>query len=204
MIGNDWVNARTRALTLIATSCLGEILLEPTYFEPDPDDLPLPLIRVNPNIVAKTTLVESAAPESAQQRLIFQALTQVLSPLGIRFEFSIEHRPQTPEFTLDSAHTVFQSADVGGQPLEYRLWVRCHSPKSLDCELLAEPLAKTLRSIDLQGFQDAIIQFLQFSVSAGTQAADWRLRLDLTPPIVRLKSWGRWGDGAVEQSLAGL
>ena len=151
-----------RASALIVTSCLGEILLEPTYFEGDRNDRSLPLIRVNPNIAAETTLVESESP-STQQRLIFQALAQVLSPLGVRFEFSIEYRPQMPEFTIDSAHTVFQSPDVCGHPLEYRLWVRCHSPKSLDCQLLAEPLARTLRSINLEGFQDAIVQFLQFS-----------------------------------------
>jgi hypothetical protein len=168
-------------------------LLEPTYFEGDRNDRPLPLIRVNPNIATETTLVESESP-STQQRLIFQALAQVLSPLGVRFEFSIEHRPQIQAFTDDGEHTVFQSPDVCVQPLEYRLWVRCHSPKSLDCQLLAEPLARTLRGINLEGFQDAIVQFLRFSVSTKTQVADWRLRLDLTPPIVRLKSWARWGD----------
>jgi hypothetical protein len=188
----------------IFTSCLGKILLEPTYFELDRDDLPLPLIRVNPNIVAKTTQVESDLPASAQQRLIFQALTQVLSPLGVRFEFSIEYHPQIQAFTSDDEHTMLQSPDLSLQPLEYRLWVRCHSPKSLDCQILAEPLAKTLRSIDLQGFQSAIVQFSRFSASVGTQNPDWRLKIDLTPPVVRLTSWARWGDVQAITNLLNL
>ncbi|WP_310427864.1 DUF1574 family protein [Chamaesiphon sp. VAR_48_metabat_135_sub] len=181
-------------------------MLEPTYFEPDRDDLPLPLIRVNPNIVAETTLVESESPTSAsaQQRLIFQTLSQVLSPLGVRFEFSIAHRPQIQAFTDDGEHTVLQSIDLCLQPLEYRLWVRCHSPKSLDCELLAEPLARTLRSINLEGFQDAIVQCSRFSAPVGTQNADWRLKIDLTPPIVRLKNWARWGDVQAITNLLNL
>ncbi len=176
-------------------------MTEPIYFQRDPDDLPLPLIRVNPNLIpSEATLSENSplAAASVQQRLIFQALTQVLSPLGVRFEFAVQHRPHLPEFTSDSELTILQSADSVSQTLEYRLWVRCHSPKSLDCQLLAAPLATALRSIDLQGFQAAIIQFSRFSMGASKptrlQATDWRLRLDLTPPAVRLKHWARWGD----------
>jgi hypothetical protein len=177
-------------------------LAEPTYFERDRYDLPLPLIRVNPNIIAsETTLVESLPSDSSseQQQLIFQALTQVLSPLGVRFKFSIQRHPQTQLLTADREHTMLQSPDVRVQILEYRLWVRCHSQKSLDCQLLSEPLAKKLRSLNLQGFQDAIVQFSRFSAvrnsaPAKNQVADWLLRLDLTPPTVRLKNWARWGD----------
>jgi hypothetical protein len=176
-------------------------LTEPTYFERDRYDLPLPLIRVNPNpIPSETTLSENSplAAAPVQQRLIFQALTQVLSPLGVRFEFAIQHRPQVQEFTGNSERTILQSPESVLPTLEYRLWVRCHSTKSLDCQLLAEPLAKAIRGIDLQDFQDAIVQFSRFSVReskpTGTQATDWRLRLDLTPPVVRLKNWARWGD----------
>jgi Protein of unknown function (DUF1574) len=173
--------------------------IEPTYFERDRYDLPLPLIGLNPNIIAReTTLIQSVSSNlaSAQQRLIFQALTQVLTPIGVRFKFAVEHQPQPPADSPDSGQTILQSAEI--QPLQYRLWVRCHSTKSLECQILAEPLAKVLRSIDLQGFQTAIIEFSRFSVGTATNSerrvADWRLKIDLTPPNVRLRNWARWGD----------
>jgi hypothetical protein len=173
-------------------------LTEPTYFEPERYALPLPLIGVNPNLITTEATVVESSPSSSvseQQRLIFQALTQVLSPLGVRFKFSIQHRPQLLEFVSNSEQTILQSPEASLQPLEYRLRVRCHSPKSLDSQLLAKPLAKALRQIDLQGFEDAIVRFfVGTDLQASNQVADWQLRVDLTPPLVRLKSWARWGD----------
>jgi hypothetical protein len=173
--------------------------IEPTYFERDRYDLPLSPIGLNPNTIAReTTLIQSVSSNlaSAQQRLIFQALTQVLTPIGVRFKFSIEHQPQLPADPHPSEQTILQSAEI--QPLKYRLWVRCHSQKSLDCEILAELLAKVLRSIDLQGFQTAIVEFSRFSGGTATSSerrvADWRLKIDLAPPTVRLRNWARWGD----------
>ncbi len=173
--------------------------IEPTYFERDRYDLSLPPIGLNPNIVAReTTLLQSVSSNSAsaQASLIFQALTQVLAPIGVRFKFAVEHQPQPPADPVTSEQTILQSAEI--QPLKYRLWVRCHSQKSLDCEILAEPLAKAIRSIDLQGFQSAIVEFSRFSVGTATNSerrvADWRLKIDLTPPTARLRNWARWGD----------
>jgi hypothetical protein len=173
--------------------------IEPTYFERDRYDLPLPLVGLNPNTIAReTTLIQSVSSNlaSAQASLIFQALTQVLTPIGVRFKFAVEHQPPSPADPAASEQTVLQS--VESQPLKYRLWVRCHSTKSLDCQILAEPLAKALRSIDLQDFQTAIIEFSRFSVGTATNSkrrvADWRLKIDLTPPTVRLRNWARWGD----------
>ncbi len=173
--------------------------IEPTYFERDRYDLPLPLIGLNPNTIAReTTLLQSVASDlaSEQQRLIFQALTQVLKPIGVRFKFSVEHQPQSPVPVADSEQTILQVGEI--QPLKYRLWVRCYSQKSLDCQILAEPLAKVLRGIDLQGFKTAIVEFSRFSEVTATNSqrrvADWRLKIDLTPPSVRLRNWARWGD----------
>ncbi len=181
----------------VATCCLGEILTEPTYFERDLYDLP-PLVRVNAQRMAiETTLADLSSDTSTQQRLIFAALTQVLTPLGVRFKFSIQHHPQAQLFTASGEQTVLQAPPTSVSTLAYRLRVRCYSPKSFDCQVLAEPLAKALRSIDLQDFEDAIIQFSRFAgrdQSAKAQIADWRLQVNLTPPTVRLKSWARWGD----------
>ena len=179
-------------------------MTEPTYFERDLDDLP-PLVRVNPQMMTAETTLAELLPDVAltQQRLIFEALTQILTPLGIRFKFSIQRHPQAQGSTASSEQTILQSPDAVSR-LEYRLRVRCHSPKSFDCQVLAEPLAKRLRSIDLQDFEDAIIQFSRFSGKdrfAKNQIVDWQLRVDLTPPTVRLKNWARWGD---VQSIAKL
>jgi hypothetical protein len=83
--------------------------------------------------------------------------------------------------------------------------VRCHSPKSLECQLLAEPLARALRGIQLEHFTEAIVKFGRSvvgvasehehrDVAKSSQVADWRLKIDLTPPMIRLTSWARWGD----------
>ena len=172
--------------------------IEPTYFERDRYDLPSPQMGLNPSTIAReTTLSPSVSSNlaSAQAGLIFQALTQVLTPIGVRFKFAVEHQPSAPVDPNLEDQKVLQSADI--PPLKCRLWVRCHSQKSVDCEILAEPLAKVLRSIDLQGFQTAIVEFSRFSVETGTSeqiVADWRLKIDLTPPTIRLRNWARWGD----------
>jgi hypothetical protein len=182
----------------IGTCCLGKSLTESTYFEPDRYDLQLPLIRRDPHLVA-TTATPSQSDRLAlalkQQGLIFQALTQVLTPLGIRFEFSIEQLPPSV-FTSDRDQTRFQSPDSYLQPLEYQLLVRCYAQKSLECQILAAPLAKILRSIELENFRAAIVHYCRFAgdVPTSNQVADWRLRVDLTPPLVKLRSWARWGD----------
>ena len=183
--------------SLIVTRCSGGILIEPTYFETDREDLRT--IRANPNSIdSDATFIQTTDTASAQQRQIFQALQQVLSPLGVRFEFAIRYHPQMTKFAVDDEQTIFQSPDACWQALEYRLWVRCYSQKTLDSQLLAAPLAQQLRQLDLQNFQDAIVQFSRFtaqeSIAIGKKLPDWQLKLDLTPPIVRLRSWARWGD----------
>jgi hypothetical protein len=179
------------------TSPIPNRLTEPTYFERDRYDLPLPLIAANPNLAtSETTVVESEPIDSSseQKQLIFQALTQVFSPLGVRFEFAIQHAALIPAVFESGELTMLQSPDLALPTMEYRLWVRCHDGSSLDSQLIAEPLARALRSIDLQGFQDAIVQFSRFSGRDRHRLADWRIRVDLTPTQVKLQRWARWGD----------
>jgi hypothetical protein len=165
------------------------------------NDLPLLLTLIEPSpaqpILLEPILVQTS--DSAHQ-LISHALTTTLQPIGVQFEFEIERqqRPQVLSQDQDLDQTTLQSPDTDLSTLEYCLWVRCHSSKSLDCQLLSEPLAKALRSIDLPGFQTAIVQYSYLSTRSttvvGNLVADWRLRIDLTPPIVRLRNWARWGD----------
>ena len=171
-------------------------MTEPIYFERDRYDLPIPLFELNPHPASGEITFIQTQDLSEQQRSIFQVLQQILSPLGVRFEFSLQHQPQMAEFTSDAEQTTFQSADGYWQALEYRLWIRCYAQTALDSQLIAEPLAKQLRRLNFQHFQDAIVQFSRFSSRSamGNQIPDWRLRIDLTPPTVRLRSWARWGD----------
>jgi hypothetical protein len=183
-------------------------LAEPIYFERDRYDLPVPLIEIDPNFApseGEPTFVQKIVDPAPQQQRVFQALTQVLTPLGVRFEFSIQQLPQAVAFEADSVQTMFQSPDLSWDSLEYRLLVRCHSPKSLECQLLAEPLARALRGIQLEHFTEAIVKFGRSIVGVAapdkhrdvvksSQVADWRLKIDLTPPLIRLTSWARWGD----------
>lgn len=158
-------------------------MTEPTYSELNYRAAPLPRIELNPFVGA--SLVD-------RKYAIDRALTQVLSPVGVKFQSSIQRHPQARDLERneDSENTILQSPNSFFQDLEYRLWVTCSSQKSLDYQLLAEPLAKSLRSLDLQQFQDAVIQFSK----SGAQVTDWRLRIDLSPPTVMLRDWARWGD----------
>jgi hypothetical protein len=157
---------------------------------------------VNPNPLGGNPSLGSSPqpdPVSEQQNLIVQALTQVLTPLGIRFKFSILRHPQTREQNVgDSEYPIEQSANTFFQSLKYRLWVRCQAQKSLDYQIIATLLAKTLHNLDLHGFQDAIVESSQSAFPAtpsiDTHVANWRLRIDLIPPSVRYQSWARWGD----------
>lgn len=172
-------------------------MTEPKYLEPDRRSEPL--IGVNPNPSGGESTVSDGLPserseQQRQQHSILLALTQVLTPLGVRFKFAIQRHLQPKPVSVDqSEHTRRQSPDAC-QPLEYRLWVICHAPKSLDCQLIAEPLAQALRQLDLQVFQDAIVEFSQSAAPSGIYGNNWRLKLDLAPPTTLLKNWARWGD----------
>ncbi len=113
------------------------------------------------------------------RRQLSDALGKVLRPAGVRFKFSVQEVAALPE-----------QVKVWNIPLNKRLWVRCESRRSLDYSLLAEDLARQLRSIELTDFSDAVFR----CVAAGMTTPDWRLRIDLTPPLVLLHHWAAWGD----------
>ncbi len=177
-------------------------MTEPTYAERDRYDLSLPLIGINlsqPGCELPSPDRSLPDEPDSQRHAILLAMTQVLNPLGIRFKFSIQpHHRLQQQPNADSEQTLLQCPDAPFAPLEYRLWVRCYAQNSLDCQLIAAPLAQALRQLDLQGFQDAIVEFSP----SGASIDNWKLKLDLTPPTVRLKYWARWGDvQAISQLL---
>jgi hypothetical protein len=131
-----------------------------------------------------TELVENLVdPDEHLRRELSDALGRVLRPAGVRFKFSIQIAE--PLANLES-----NQVKPWNIPLTKRLWVRCESRRSLDYSLLAEDLARQLRSIDLPDFADAVFR----CVAAGMSDPDWRLRIDLTPPLILLHHWAAWGD----------
>jgi hypothetical protein len=127
------------------------------------------------------------------KQLITSALSQVLTSMGIRFKCSVQ--PYQPDSQPKYPGTTPKVSSF--KPLAYRLRVLCYCQKSLDYRLLAEPLARKLRSLNLQGFHDAIVQFDR----SGSQVGELRLRLNLTPSGIMFENWARWGD---VQSIAKL
>lgn len=71
-----------------------------------------------------------------------------------------------------------------------RLWILCEATYSPAPAALAEPIATQLRSLNLQGFRDAIV-VVQVQ---GEATPDWMLRVDLTPSQAMLQEWAQWGD----------
>jgi hypothetical protein len=134
-----------------------------------------------------TELVENLADSDDHfRRELSAALGKVLRPAGVSFKFSV----QTLEPISEVKPVVDSQVKSWNMPLSKRLWVRCESRRSLDYALLAEDLARKLRSIDLPDFSDAVFR----CVAAGMTDPDWRLRIDLTPPLVLLHHWAAWGD----------
>ena len=149
---------------------------EPTYSELNYRAAPLPLVLLNPLI--------------DRQAEIDRVLSELFNPIGVKFRVSIRRRSQQRIEQISSQQTILQSPDLLNPALNYRLWIVCSARNSIDCQLLAQPLAKTLRGLNLVGFQDAIVQFSQ----SAAQVSNWRLKIDLAPPVVILRNWARWGD----------
>jgi hypothetical protein len=134
-----------------------------------------------------TALIDTLIdPANHLHRELSEALGRVLRPAGVRFKFSVQTILPLSAVEPGSESQV-KSWNI---PLTKRLWVRCESHRSIDYSLLAEDLARQLRSIDLPDFSDAVFR----CIAAGMTEPDWRLRIDLTPPLVLLNHWAAWGD----------
>ncbi len=119
-------------------------------------------------IVSSRAQAKTGDPEA-----IAHYLSESLSSLGISVRVAV--KAATEETSLMA---------------KQRLWVLCESNYSLDAAVTAERVVMQLRSLDLEGFQDAAI----FSQVRGEVRPDWALRIDLTPKQELLRQWARWGD----------
>jgi hypothetical protein len=120
-------------------------------------------------IVSNESLARQGNPDA-----IARYLSENLSNLGVAVQ--VKSKPYQSKANSDKSGN--------------RLWIFCQSSYSPDAALLAEPIAQRLRNLKLSGYEDAVI----VSQVRGETAADWRLRVDLTPPETMLKEWARWGD----------
>ncbi|WP_088241037.1 DUF1574 family protein [Calothrix rhizosoleniae] len=129
-------------------------------------------------VVSNESLARQGDPDA-----IARYLSETLSNLGVAVQVQV--KPQNSTDTENSASP------------SNRLWVFCASGYTPDPSLIAEPVAQKLRSLELSGYQDAIIA----AQVQGESQPDWLLRIDLTPPEVMLKEWARWGDMQAITSL---
>jgi hypothetical protein len=137
-------------------------------------------------LVDSTELIDNSLPTNLPteqlRKEISDTLSGVLRTAGVRHKFSIQKM-----IAEDEATPQWEPAPLVKMPI-FRLWVRCESRRHLDFSLLAEELARQLRSLQLTDFQDAVFR------CHAPGNADWRLRVDLSPPAVLLHNWAAWGD----------
>ncbi len=116
--------------------------------------------------------------ESARQghpTAIAHYLSSTLAHLGIAIRARLEPIEKHP--------------GESGKGLQ-RLIILCEAAYIPEPLQLVEDLAKQLRSLDLQGFREALV----FGQVRGEAKPEWVLRVDLTPPERLLREWARWGD----------
>jgi len=143
----------------------------PAAMTPAPPPEPEPLM-VAPSLPNPTL----SSAQRGNLEAIARYLGETLSPQNIAVQVRAQPLPPPPS--------------VPAQPLTQRLWVTCEASYSPAPSLLAEPMAQQLRSLNLEGFQDALV-VIQVR---GEPSPDWLLRVDLTPADAMLQDWGQWGD----------
>jgi hypothetical protein len=139
-------------------------------------------------ILSNYSLAKQGRPDA-----IARYLSEELSALGVGVRADARSAKLSSEATVPQTAnlaSVFSTQSITPQSLLSRLWILCESAYSPDASLVAEPLAKKLRGLELSGFRDAIV----FCQVQGESKPDWALRVDLTPPNEMLKEWSRWGD----------
>lgn len=158
-----------------------------------------------------------------QTAAIARHLSEILNRLGVSVAVRVKTLSQSSKFQASNAHhpseshspsSIRSSASASGvSPTisfpavrdadTQRLLVFCKAAYNPSPSLIAEPIARQLRSLNLTGFKDAIL-----SVKVqGEEKPEWSLRIDLTPPDALLQEWARWGDveaihHLLEQALA--
>ncbi|NJO50888.1 MAG: DUF1574 domain-containing protein [Leptolyngbyaceae cyanobacterium RM2_2_4] len=131
--------------------------------------------------VSNRSLAKKGQPDA-----IARYLSETLSAQGVAVKVHVKASP----YSSRAASPV--PAAVTAIPAHHtqRLWITCEAAYSPSPSLIAEPIAKLLRDLQLEGYRDALTN-IQVQ---GESKPDWVLRVDLTPPEEMLREWARWGD----------
>ncbi len=146
-------------------------------FEPEPAAKSTATTAVAALVAASPTVTNRMRAQQGDPEAVARHLSETLSELdvAVRVQVKAHYRPQ-------------KSTRVSAPPA--RLWITCGANYSPDPALIAEPIARKLRALNLEQFQDALVLFQV----AGEDQPDWALRVDLTPQSVMLRELARWGD----------
>ncbi|MEO1208631.1 MAG: hypothetical protein AAFX78_03730 [Cyanobacteria bacterium J06638_20] len=126
-----------------------------------------------PELPAPESPEPTPAPAEKPTKAIARRLTQALSSHGLTVRAKIRDVPSAA--MPDRAK---------------RLWIQCEATYSPEPSAVAEAIAQQIRSLNLEGFRDAVA-VMQVR---GEPTPDWMLKVDLTPPTEMLRDWARWGD----------
>ncbi len=146
-------------------------------FEPEPAAKSTAATAIAAPVAAAPTVTNRVLAQQGDPEAIARHLSETLSELdvAVRVQVKAHRRPQ-------------KSTRASAPPA--RLWITCGANYSPDPALIAEPIARKLRALNLEQFQDALVLFQV----AGEDQPDWALRVDLTPQSVMLRELVRWGD----------
>lgn len=128
--------------------------------------------------ISNRSLAKQGQPDA-----IARYLSETLSAQGVAVKVHVKASPYSSS-PIPAAVTVIPAHHT------QRLWITCEAAYSPSPSLIAEPIAKLLRDLQLEGYRDALTS-IQVQ---GEAKPDWVLRVDLTPPEEMLREWARWGD----------
>jgi hypothetical protein len=128
--------------------------------------------------ISNRSLAKQGQPDA-----IARYLSETLSAQGVAVKVHVKASPYSSS-PIPAAVTVIPAHHT------QRLWITCEAAYSPSPSVIAEPIAKLLRDLQLEGYRDALTS-IQVQ---GEAKPDWVLRVDLTPPEEMLREWARWGD----------
>jgi hypothetical protein len=149
-------------------------------------DLADPSVAPSPPVSSHPVTQPSITASVDQPSSIARELSETLSQLGVSVNVDVKTVSRSGR-SAEVPSIRFPSLDTSHSK---RLFVRCRAAYCPSSSLIADPIARTLRSLDLPEVQDAI---LSVCVN-GEESPDWTLRIDLTPADILLQQWARWGD----------
>lgn len=147
---------------------------------------------------APSTAASSTNDEIVRLDAIACELSETLNRLGVSVSVAAKAQSSRPsKRSTTSSRMATVSFPHRSDDATARLWISCRAHYSPSPSLIAEPIARQLRLLNLDDFRDAVVTVRV----AGEDKPDWTLRIDLTPANVLMRAWARWGDVAALSRL---